>query len=475
MSHEEVVTRRSSGAPTWWVVLLKELHELWVGGRALTLLLIYTVLLGIMTYVLASNSELSLIPPKEMVYETLKAAIAAGIFIGVIIGADSISGERERATLEGLLLTPTSRRQIILGKFLAATSPWPAALVVATPYMWVLSQGDEVFGQAVVWGAVFGTLLAPAFTAMGMFVSFWCNTNRTSLFVSLGFYLFLLLPTQLPGSAQTGAPGRVLQWVNPMQAPDFFLEKYLVNNRTFAELWTWLTTPVLLAAVTFLLLLSYAGPGLRLEAGRAGGPPWAWGRSLGVFLLGGLLTLGAIPVTALETEQSAQEEQATPAASADRLEVSIDREYVTLRAGEPVLYETRVTNNGNQPQPPLILALNIINLDASGDVVDPEDWSPQRTQYLDELPAGGSATQSWRVNAIMEGDYMVYMVAIQAPGGQDQTTHPVASPGIHLTVTPFTRINPGGVLPYAIGGPILVLLGLLFVYRRRRRDIDYGG
>jgi hypothetical protein len=70
---------------------------------------------------------------------------------------------------------------------------------------------------------------------------------------------------------------------------------------------------------------------------------------------------------------------------------------------------------------------------------------------------------------------MVYMVVIPKPAGQDATTHPVASSGIHLTVTPFTRLNPGGVLPYAIGVPILLVIGIVFLYRYRNRQIDAGG
>ena len=119
--------------------------------------------------------------------------------------------------------------------------------------------------------------------------------------------------------------------------------------------------------------------------------------------------------------------------------------------------------------------MNIINLDAAGDVVDPEDWSPQRTQYIEHLGSGQSTTLSWRVNAILDGDYMVYMVLIPAPDGQQATSQPVASSGIHLTVTPFTRLNPGGVLPYAIGGPVVVLLAVLLLFRLRRRGIDMGG
>ena len=225
----------SGGTPAWWLVFTSELHELWMGGKAPVLLLIFSVLLGIISWVMATNSELSLIPPPEMVYETAKAAITVGLFISLIIGADSISGERERATLEGLLLTPTSRRQIVLGKFLAGISPWPVAMLIAVPYMKVLSQGDEVFWYALPWGALMGTLLAPAFTAMGMLTSFWSNSNKTSLFSALGIYTLCLIPTQLPGGATSGAMGLLLNEVNPMQSTFVFLSTILVNNRTAME------------------------------------------------------------------------------------------------------------------------------------------------------------------------------------------------------------------------------------------------
>jgi ABC-2 type transport system permease protein len=450
-------------------VFSRELTDLWIGGKALILILIYSVLLGIWSYVLASNSELSLIPPKEMVFETLKAAIAVALFISLIIGADSISGERERATLEGLLLTPTSRRQIVLGKFLAAVSPWPVALAITVPYWKVLSQGDEIFGQAVLWGAILGSLLAPAFAGVGMLVSLWSNTNRTSMFVGLGLYLFLLLPTTLPGTAQTGFTGALLQKVNPLAATTHFLARILVNNRTLAETWPWLVAPALLAVLVVGLLFVCASA-IRLEAGKASRIRSYWGRVVGVGMLVAaclLVPLGTPPAMALQHAASKAPER-------QPLQVSIDLGYKVVKAGDPILYNTLVTNNGATESPLLAVAMNIINLNAAGDVVDPEDWSPQRTQYVKPLAPGQSAKLSWRINAILAGDYMVYMVAIPKPDGQDATSHPVASSGIHLTVTPFTKLNPGGVLPYVIGGPILVLLGMLLLYRRRHRQIDTG-
>ena len=461
-------SNQTGGAPTWWLVFTSELHELWMGGKAPVLLLIFSVLLGIMTWVMASNSELSLIPPQEMVYETTKAAIAVGLFISLIIGADSISGERERATLEGLLLTPTSRRQLVLGKFLAGVSPWPVAMLIAVPYMKVLSQGDEVFRYALPWGALLGTLLAPAFTAMGMLTSFWSNSNKTSLFSALGIYILFLIPTQLPGRATTGAMGMLLNQVNPIQSTFVFLSRVLVNNRTVTERAYYLTAPIVFALFVYILLFWYASPTLRLEGGAADKVWSSLGRRLGFAVTAGLLLVLLSGSPALAQQPGDQPADA-------RVAISIDATYQIVKTGDKILYNTVVTNNGQVESRSLVVAMNIINLNAAGDIVDPEDWSPQRTQYIDSIPAGQSKTLSWRVNAILDGNYLVYMVLVPEPDGKEATSSPVASSGLHLTVTPFTKLNPGGVLPYAVGGPAILLGGMFLLYRARRRKIDMGG
>jgi ABC-2 family transporter protein len=477
-SRVERVEQSSSRVPMWWLMFTRELTELWVGGKALVLLLIYSIMLGGITYVLASNSELSLIPQNEMVYETLKTAIAVALFMGLIIGADSLSGERERSTLESLLLTPVSRRGIVAGKFLAAISVWPAAFLITIPYLTVLGKGDEVVGPAVIAGALLGSVLAIAYTGLGMFVSFWCNTNKTSYFVNLGIYILVLVPAQLPGRAQTGVMGQFLQWVNPLAAANHFLSKILVNNQTVADWWTWLLPPVVFALLMLGLLLVYAAPGLRLEGGRASLMRSFWVRvsrvtGLGVFLVACLLTaLQASPAMALHIQSHPAVQ---PTDAEQTLQVSVDMAAKLVKATDSILFNTSVTNKGTDTSAPLILAMNIINLNAEGEIVDPEDWSPQRTQYIEQLAPGQSAMHSWRVNAILDGDYMVYLVAIPQPGSQDATSHPVASPGIHLMVTPYTRLNPAGILPFAIGGPILLGLCAFLVYRYRRRKTDEGG
>ena len=452
--------------PMWWLMFIRELTDLWIGGKALVLIFIYTVFLGVITYVIASNSELSLIPPKEMVYETLKNVMAVSLFIGLIIGADSFSGERERATLESLLLTPSSRRQIVTGKFLAAITFWPAAFVIAIPTFKILSQGDEIFGQGLFWGGLLGTVLVLAYVGIGMLVSFWSNSNKTSYFISLGIYILILVPAQLPGKAQTGIMGQFLQWVNPMAAVNHFLSKHLVNNISLAEFWMWLESPVIITSIILGILFIYAAPGLRLENGRANSLWKRISRSIGL----GMIIFFVVIFSTMPAKA-----QSGDVASETDLQITINMEYVTVKASDSIFFDTTVINNSTTESVPLIVAMNIINLDAQGEIVDPEDWSPQRTQYIELISPGDSITLNWRVNCILDGDYMVYMVVVPEPQGQNATSQPIASSGIHLTVTPFTKLNPGGVLPIAIGAPILILVIIYFVNRRRHKQIDADG
>lgn len=454
-----VEPRATRGA--WWVVFKQEAVELWVGGRAINLLILYSLLLGLMTFLLATNTELNLIPPKEMVFLTLLNTISFGVFIGMIVGADGISGERERGTLEVLLLTPASRRQLILGKLLASLTPWPAAFLISLPALIVVSQGDEVIGQAVFLGAIIGTVLAIAFAGFGLLVSTWSNANKTSMFICLIVWLLLFMLTQLPGEVQKGDFGYFVQRINPMQATSEFMEKVLVNHRTFWERDEYLRSSVIAVVLVLFLLFVIAAPRLRLDAGRARRLRARWGSLSGMALTAFLLfVLGAGPALGLGR-------QLFQAEGSD-LEVSLEETFLEVKTGDEVNFDTLLENNGSEDSPPVIMALNIIKL--SGDVVDPEDWSPERTQQVDFVPAGDQIRHSWTIEAILKGDYMVYLVAVPEPG-EKATSHPISSPGLHLVVGAFQRLNPQGVLPVVIAVPLGVTLALLVLVRLRLRRL----
>ena len=127
-----------------------------------------------------------------------------GALVALLVAADAISGERERGTLESLLLTPAPRRHLVSGKLLAALSLWFAALIVAVPYVWFLGRDVGAVDDALVAGLLVGTLVAVSLTAFGLIVSVLASTNRVSLSVSLFVLLALFAPTLLPGGRQAG-------------------------------------------------------------------------------------------------------------------------------------------------------------------------------------------------------------------------------------------------------------------------------
>lgn len=451
-------------APVWLVVLKQELTDLWVGGRVYVLLILFSALMSVTALLNETESQMSLIPPAEMVFLTLMGSISFGVVIGLILGADSISGERERATLEALLLTPASRRQIIAGKFLAALSPWPVALLLSIPYMAVFARGHQVFGQAILAGALLGTLVAAAFTGFGMLTSIWAKSNKVSLMITLLVYIIFLIPTQFPGEVHKGDLGYFVQKLNPLQGTSGFLEKFLVNNRTLEELQTYIFAAVLSAIVILALLFFHAAPQLSHEGGMPRLIPRRSGRTATALTSAGVALLLSLSLSL----SLAMAVQSAPSPGIEQdLRITVDLDYKTVNTGEEINFNTVVTNIGVRNSPPLNVAMNIVKT-GQGDPVDPEDWSPQRTQGIEMLAPGESVKLTWTVQAILEGDFMVYLTIVPRPEGPDATSQLVASSGIHITVNPFADSNPGGVLPIAVGIP-LALMALSILLRRSKR------
>jgi ABC-2 type transport system permease protein len=459
--------------PGWVVVTLRELSALWQEGRILVLLIPFSIVLSAMAYLLATNNELNLIPPKEMVLLVLQTALAVSILISLIIGANAISGMRENGTLESLLVTPVGRRQFILGKFLAALSPWPAILVICVPYAAILAPSIQFLWYSLFVLALVGTLLVLLAAGFGLLVSIYSNSNKSSLSISLVVLLLSLSFTQLPGTTQTGNIGRFFKRVNPMESSWHFMEKVLVNNRTIAEMTSitgpegnWLLSPLLLTGLVLGLLFAHRHR-LNLEG------KLDLDAMLGLFRKkhsAGLMIAFVLAGSSLFL--FAPRALAAEGVMKQDVQISIDRGYEIRRTGEIFNFTTKVKNNEpHQQSAPLAVAMNIINL-GSGQPVDPEDWSPERLQDIDPLAPGETSELHWEVDPILKGDYIVYMVVVPKPVGTTSTSQPKTSSAIHLTVKQYTWLNPGNVLPIAIGIPTVLTAAWVGLRVLRRRDIE---
>ena len=176
----------------------------------------------------------------------------------MLFRSDAVSGERERGTLESLLLSPAPRRALIIGKGVAALSLWAAAWAVSVPYVWYLGRGVGVVGVAVASSLVVGSLLAVFLSGYGLLISTIASSNRLSLSVSLFALLALYAPTQMPTAVQNSWIGELLLRVDPFTAGLRYLGKLVINGHSPGQDAGWLIGPVVAAAIAAAVALLVA-------------------------------------------------------------------------------------------------------------------------------------------------------------------------------------------------------------------------
>jgi len=254
----------------WPIVTGQELRDLWLAGRGLLLALAFSVLLSLIAYLVATNRALNFLEQRESVNLTLQVAIAVGALLALLAAADTISGERERGTLESLLLTPASRLQLTVGKLLGALSLWFAAFALTVPYIWFLGRGVGLVGDALATGVLVGTLLAVFLASLGVLVSVFAGSNRVSLSLSLFLLLALFAPTQLPSSAQKGWAGDLMLRANPLTAGEHYVGKVVVDGHPWSQDVSWLVSPVAAALICAAAALVAGARFIRLNGGASG-------------------------------------------------------------------------------------------------------------------------------------------------------------------------------------------------------------
>jgi ABC-2 type transport system permease protein len=256
-----------AGRPSWLVVAEQEGRQLWLSGRAPALVCGYSVVLSCVAYLAATNQVLNFLEQREAVNLTLQVALAVGALMSLVTSADAISGDRERGTLEALLLTPASRGAIVVGKMAAAMSLWLGCWLVSVPYLWVLGRGVSVVAQSLLLGLAVGTLLALGLASVGQLISALSRSNRTSLSLSVFTLIALTAPTQLPtGLAATWIGGALIR-LNPVGAALHYLTSVLVQGRVWTDQLSYLASPLLTALLAGAALLLASPRILTLEPG----------------------------------------------------------------------------------------------------------------------------------------------------------------------------------------------------------------
>jgi hypothetical protein len=133
-------------------------------------------------------------------------------------------------------------------------------------------------------------------------------------------------------------------------------------------------------------------------------------------------------------------------------------------AGDFVEVQADITNNGVDPISNITTYLSLVDNETHMPV-DLEDWSAEKGLFIGTIDAGQVFPLNWKVHFVKAGNYSLSIVAIVE--GQDT---PQVSTLVNFDVVPKRNLNPGMVLPVALGEPVILLILMLILIGRRKTD-----
>ena len=176
-----------------------------------------------------------------------------------------------------------------------------------------------------------------------------------------------------------------------------------------------------------------------------------------------MITISFILATALGFASLAYAQNAsiTPPPLSIRI---LSADTLSGTAGDYVAVQGQITNTGTSPLNDITAYLSLVD-NQNKLPVDLEDWSAEKGQFIGTIGAGAILPLNWKIHFVKAGNYSLIIVAEAA-----SSQVPQVSTVTHFNVAAKKNLNPGQVLPVALGTPVIILCLMFFISYRRRVD-----
>jgi len=240
------------------LIARKEAGELLFSMRGLAWLLALCAALSAFTLLLVGSTELSLLDNAQVVYDMAGLITALAALLALIVGIDATAGERERGSLVPLLLVPTPRRNILLGKLGGILIAWIAMYVLSIPYLWAVGSTGQNLAEGVILVALLGTPVVLAFGFLGMALGSWLPSARAGLMTGMIALAVSASPLLIGPSLRQSAIGRIFDAINPFSGTVNAYDAVIIDSKSIFAQWPglaltliWLAAALALAVAAF--------------------------------------------------------------------------------------------------------------------------------------------------------------------------------------------------------------------------------
>ncbi len=232
------------------LIARKESGELLQSLRGLTWLLAVAIVLSVFALLLVSNTELSLLDNAQVVYDMAGIVTALGSLLALVVGIDTIAGERERGSLVPLLLTPVSRNAILAGKLGGVAIAWAVMYLLALPYLWAVGSTGQNLANGMLVAALLGTPVVLGFGFFGMGLGSRTATARTAMLTGLVTLVLSASPMLLGPALRQSSIGRLFDAVNPFSAAVNAYDAVIIDSQSLLAQGSHVVTLALWIVVT---------------------------------------------------------------------------------------------------------------------------------------------------------------------------------------------------------------------------------
>lgn len=218
-----------------WVPLVRrEFLEDFKASRGITFLIVATLVLSAFAVLLVSNTELSLLDNAQAVYMMAGIILALAALVAVIRGSDGFAGERDRQTLEALLLAPVNGPGLAAAKLCGLIFSWFMLFILAIPYLWAVGSTGQNLLAAIQYLFLAGTLIVLICGGAALTLSARLKTFKGVLSLTLTMLLLFASPVLLGPSLRQSAVGRLLDLANPLAAGLNTLDSVIIDSQGLA-------------------------------------------------------------------------------------------------------------------------------------------------------------------------------------------------------------------------------------------------
>jgi ABC-type transport system involved in multi-copper enzyme maturation permease subunit len=135
------------------------------------------------------------LPPNTGIAEWVNGLqISVGLLILSVMAATALGEERTRGSLDVLLSTPFSARQLVLGKWLGTFRRVALPTILSGLIVWMrVPHGGFESVPAVAFMMAYVFCAGAAITSLGLAIGTWFSQLGRAVAISVGIYLFVTL------------------------------------------------------------------------------------------------------------------------------------------------------------------------------------------------------------------------------------------------------------------------------------------